>query len=110
VDITKYVLTKFTPDALRQYVFEGHGGDSKVTLESFLQPESWLAGYPPEMVPDLLGKYGPALVSNFRVHADFMNPGQLRHEVRQNSEKMQPRRWWKHSAHLFPLPWGFVSV
>lgn len=87
VDLTKYILSKFTPDALRQYVFEGYGGDSEKTLRSFLQAGTVVTCCRPEDAPEMMKHYGPLLVSKFEVFADFMDPKIKLHEGQPTGER-----------------------
>jgi hypothetical protein len=70
LDITKYIKNNFTPKQLEKYVFDDVGDDSALFLENILQRNSIIINGG-EQYDEMYLKYGPGLVSRFRVHEDF---------------------------------------
>lgn len=70
LDIVKYIKNIFTSKQLEKFIFENEGEDSALFLESIMRHNSNLinGGLPYD---EMYERYGPGLVSRFRVHEDF---------------------------------------
>lgn len=80
LDMTKDILTRFDARRLYKHVFDDEGGNSVKYMLSILHPGSQLMIAPEfDQLASYLHEYGPALVSNFNVHEDFMNGNGRRH-------------------------------
>ena len=73
IDMTALILKTFDGPAMENYIFRDFGGSSQQALKNILQPGSIVSAGSKELAPELLSKYGPALVSNFKVHEDFLD-------------------------------------
>ena len=79
IDMTAYIVDKVDGKAMENYIFRDLGGSSQRALEDILQPGSIVSDGMKELAPELLTKYGPALVSNFKVYTDFANQALHKH-------------------------------
>lgn len=75
LDLTSLVLNTLTPQQLLSYVLRGDGGDAEAWLRTILEDGSVFRYAPAETgnIPELLEKYGPGLVANFKVEPSFSN-------------------------------------
>ena len=75
IDIRKHILNHFPPSKLEEHIFRNRGGSSRSFLQSILEPGSLFKTID---ASDITRKhfemYGPALVSQFEVHSDFLEP------------------------------------
>lgn len=73
IDLLKFVQTQFTSRQLESHLFADEGGDSHKFLKSILEPNSVLASVfsLDDTIEELFGKYGPGLVSQFKVYECF---------------------------------------
>ncbi len=82
LDIASFIKEKFDNGSLERHIFQNEGGRSVKELQRILHPKSKLKRVD---ITDLSGiiyclrTYGPALVSNFIVHNDFLNEQQHKH-------------------------------
>ena len=79
IDMTALILETFDGPAMENYIFRDFGGSSQQALKSILQPGSIVSAGSKELAPELLTKYGPALVNNFKVHEDFLDRNVHKH-------------------------------
>lgn len=80
IDLTQDILARFSGKKLEEHIFGNEGGNSVEYLRSILHPGSNLHHESDHSrFPDLLSRYGPALVAQFHVHNDFSGNGEMRH-------------------------------
>jgi len=72
LDLVKQIRNDFTSKQLEEHIFHNEGGDSASFLQSILIPGSEVLGAGIDQVPQYFANYGPALVSRFQVHPDFL--------------------------------------
>eukprot|EP01127_Copromyxa_protea_P011319 TRINITY_DN283_c0_g1_i15.p1 TRINITY_DN283_c0_g1~~TRINITY_DN283_c0_g1_i15.p1 ORF type:complete len:325 (+),score=56.83 TRINITY_DN283_c0_g1_i15:181-1155(+) len=74
IDLLKFIKEHFTAEQLERHIFDNQGGDSSTFLKSILQANTVLVspGLPHQSILSLFRDLGPALVSKFKVHEDFM--------------------------------------
>ena len=73
LDLPDYIKKHFSPVGLYRHIFNDKGGNSKMFLESILHKDSNLITSFIKEIPDNFGKYGPGLISTFKVYNDFMD-------------------------------------
>lgn len=82
IDLLSYVQNHFTTKQLENHIFSDEGGDSHLFLKSILEAGSQLKSFfslpPYEEFVDCFEKFGPCLVSQFKVHPCFYE-GTQRH-------------------------------
>ena len=73
LDINQYVSKNMNSDQLVQHFFS-RGGNSIETLRSILAPGSYIDVHGIfEIDVELIKKYGPGLITRFKVYSDFLN-------------------------------------
>lgn len=71
IDISKLIRETFTAERLENHIFKDCGGSSSIVLEFILMEDSKIFAI--DNLVDNLERYGPGLVSFFKVHEDFQN-------------------------------------
>ena len=72
IDITRLIRRSFSAEQLRTHVFEDKGGSSQAVLELILVSGSETYSTDIDMITrERLERFGPCLVSGFKVHRDF---------------------------------------
>ena len=82
IDIAFHIKKNYDNKGLEKHIFDNDGGNSGKMLREILQPGSALKTVEDlddcETVRRNLALYGPALVSNFMIHADFIENDAVR--------------------------------
>eukprot|EP00051_Salpingoeca_urceolata_P008209 m.104233 g.104233 ORF g.104233 m.104233 type:complete len:331 (+) comp15634_c0_seq1:345-1337(+) len=71
LDLAKYIRNHFSPAQLSRHIFDNDGDDSRLFLDAILQPGSFTIASGLAEIGDNLHRYGPGLVSLFKVYNDF---------------------------------------
>lgn len=73
VDVGRHIGAHFDAKQLKAHVFDDSGGFSRAFLKSILPKDSVITTCKEEEYGEYLNTYGPALVSGFVVHTDFLD-------------------------------------
>ena len=74
IDMPNLIRHHFSAEQFHQHIFADQGGSSRAILQMILEPCSLrVEDFPADEYEEDLKRYGPGLVSHFRVYDDFLN-------------------------------------